>query len=42
MTDKKPEHNINLTEEDERILDKVWEQVAIQQGKGDAWKKGKK
>ncbi len=37
MADKKPEHNINLTEEDERILDKVWEQVA-----GDAWGKGKK
>lgn len=36
MTNSKPEHDIKLTREDEKILDKAWRQVAARQGKGEA------
>ena len=38
----KPEHIINLTKKDERILDETWEQIAKRQGKGDVWEEWRK
>ena len=36
------EQNIKFSKKDERVLDKVWERIAIRQGKGYLWEEYRK